>query len=304
MPSWFSNWVTHNTCRVLRRLQRATGCDGGAVSAFLTLFPPGHFYSPIPADDDFQQTAVNEPLRDIELNEEGQQRLLLDLSRYYEELPFLDSRQPDLRYYFDQVWYCYADAIYLYSLIRQFAPRRYFEIGSGFSSAVALDTSDLFLSGSMRCTFIDPYPERLQELLRAEDWTRCRLHPKRVQDFPSEMFDELEANDILFVDSSHVSKVGSDVNHVLFNVLPRLKPNVLIHFHDILYPFVYPEAWFREGRAWNEVYLIRAFLQNNPDYRILLFGSYVAQRLQPLLEQYMPLCLKNTGGALWLLKVR
>jgi hypothetical protein len=62
--------------------------------------------------------------------------------------------------------------------------------------------------------------------------------------------------------------------------------------------------WFREGRAWNEVYLIRAFLQNNPDYKILLFGSFVAQRLQPLLEQYMPLCLKNTGGALWLLKVR
>ena len=81
-------------------------------------------------------------------------------------------------------------------------------------------------------------------------------------------------------------------------------PGVLIHFHDILYPFVYPEAWFREGRAWNEAYLIRAFLQNNPDYKILLFGSYVAQRLQPLLEQYMPLCLKNTGGALWLLKVR
>ena len=88
MPSWFSNWVTHNTCRVLRRLQRATGCDGGAVSPFLTLFPPGHFYSPIPADDDFQQTAVNEPVPDIELNEKGQERLLLDLSRYCEELPF------------------------------------------------------------------------------------------------------------------------------------------------------------------------------------------------------------------------
>jgi len=63
---------------------------------------------------------------------------------------------------------------------------------------------------------------------------------------------------------------------ISINVLPRLKPGVLIHFHDILYPFVYPEAWFREGRAWNEVYLIRAFLQNNPDYEILLFGCLVA----------------------------
>ena len=295
--------MTHNACRVLRRLQRATGCDV-PVNPFVKLFPPGHFYSPIPADEDFQHSAVNEPVRDVALNEQEQQRLLLDLSRYYEELPFQDSRQPALRYYFDQAWYCYADAIYLYSLIRRFAPKRYFEIGCGFSSAVALDTSDLFLSGSMRCTFIEPYPERLHELVRAEDWLRCRLHQSRVQDLPIELFDELAANDILFVDSSHVSKVGSDVNHVVFNVLPRLKPGVLIHFHDIVYPFVYPEDWFREGRAWNEAYLIRAFLQNNPDYKILLFGSYVAQRLKPLLEQHMPLCLKNPGGALWLLKVR
>jgi predicted O-methyltransferase YrrM len=274
------------------------------VSAFVKLFPPGHFYSPIPADQDFQHGTANEPIRDIELNEEEQQRLLVDLSQYYNELPFQDSRQPGLRYYFDQIWYCYADAIYLYSLIRRFAPRRYVEIGSGFSSAVALDTSDLFLSGSLRFTFIEPYPERLHELMRAEDWARCRLHQTRVQDLPPEIFDELEANDMLFVDSSHVCKVGSDVNHVVFNVLPRLKPGVLIHFHDIMYPFVYPADWFREGRAWNEAYLVRAFLQNNPDYKILLFGSYMAQRFQPLLEQHMPLCLKDPGGALWLLKVR
>jgi hypothetical protein len=303
MASRFATWVSHNACRALRRLQNATGCEGGAVSPFLTFAPPGHFYSPIPADEDIQIEG-DEPVQDIELNEEAQKRLLLDLSRYYEELPFPENRRPDLRYYFDQQWYCYADAIYLYSLIRHFSPRRYFEIGSGFSSAVALDTSDLFLSSKMRCTFIEPYPERLRELLRAEDWTRCRLDQKRVQDVPTETFGELESNDILFVDSSHVCKVGSDVNHLVFNVLPRLKPGVLIHFHDILYPFEYPEAWFREGRAWNEAYLIRAFLQNNPAYEILLFGSYVARRFQPLLEHNMPLCLKNTGGALWLQKVR
>ena len=77
-----------------------------------------------------------------------------------------------------------------------------------------------------------------------------------------------------------------------------------IHFHDVLYPFEYPEVWFREGRAWNEAYLLRAFLQNNRAYKILLFGSYVAQRFQWLLEQKMPLCLKDPGGALWLQKIR
>jgi predicted O-methyltransferase YrrM len=287
----------------LRRPQDARGGDTRPEDPFLTFAPPGHFYSPIPGVEDIPRPTVDATIPDIDLNETPQRQLLLELSRYYHELPFTESRQPGRRYYFDQPWYCHADAIYLYSLIRHFAPKRYVEIGSGFSSAVALDTSDLFLSTPMKCTFIDPSPERLQELLKAEDWRHCRLDRKRVQDVPLETFDELESNDMLFIDSSHVCKVGSDVNHIVFSILPRLKPGVLIHFHDILYPFEYPEAWFREGRAWNETYLVRAFLQNNQAYTILLFGSYVAQRLQPLLEREMPLCLKNTGGALWLRKV-
>jgi predicted O-methyltransferase YrrM len=295
-------WVRHGLCRALRQLDAVSGC--GDVSSFLKFAPPGHFYSPIPGEEDIQR---REPevgaVRDVELNEEGQRRLLLELTRYYGELPFRKAKEPDRRYYFDQPWYGYADAIYLYSLIRHFRPKRYFEIGSGFSSAAALDTSDLFLAGNMRCTFIEPYPKRLQDLLRAADWSRCRLDRRRVQDVPLVTFEELESNDVLLVDSSHVCKVGSDVNHLLFKVLPTLRRGVLIHFHDIVYPFEYPEAWLREGRAWNEAYLVRAFLQNNHAYRVLLFGSYIARRFKPLLEEHMPLCLKNTGGALWLLKV-
>jgi len=304
MMSRFQRLMSRGLRRVSRMLDGTSGGDPRDSNPFLKFVPPGHFYSPIPGDKDIQRRElVAGAIRDIELNDEAQRRLLLDLSRYYGELPFKDAKEPDRRYYFDQPWYCYADAIYLYAVIRHFMPRRYFEIGSGFSSAVALDTSDLFLSDKMLCTFIEPYPDRLLELLRAEDWSRCVLHRKAVQDIPLETFEELEANDILFIDSSHVCKVGSDVNHLLFKVLPRLKPGVLIHIHDIAYPFEYPEAWFREGRAWNEAYMVRAFLQNNDAYRIFLFASYLAERFQQLLEENMPLCLKNPGGALWLQKV-
>jgi hypothetical protein len=87
-------------------------------------------------------------------------------------------------------------------------------------------------------------------------------------------------------------------------VLPRLRPGVVIHFHDIFFPFEYPEDWFREGRAWNEAYLVRASLQNNRAYEILLFADYVGKQFRDFLGKKMPLCLKNTGGSLWLQKVK
>ena len=82
-----------------------------------------------------------------------------------------------------------------------------------------------------------------------------------MQDVALSTFSGLRRGDILFIDSSHVAKIGSDVNHLVFTVLPALQSGVLVHFHDIFFPFEYPQAWLAEGRAWNEAYLLRAFLQ-------------------------------------------
>lgn len=265
--------------------------------------PPGHFYSPIPGPADIERReTVSESIADVELNTAGQEQLLADLSRFYSELPFGETQTTGCRYYFNQDLYCYADAIYLYAMLRQFRPRRLIEVGSGFSSAVTLDTYERFLGNSLTCTFIEPYPDRFKKLAAAGRPQPYTLLEQPVQDVPLETFDVLEANDILFIDSSHVSKVGSDVNHLLFHVLPRLRAGVLIHFHDIFYPFEYPLEWLQEGRAWNEAYLVRAFLQNNSTYQILLFASYVGMHFKDLLAEKMPLCLKNTGAALWLQK--
>src|SRR5262249_4955967 len=158
---------------------------------------------------------------------------------------------------------------------REFRPARVIEIGSGFSSAIMLDTCEQFLQGHTRFTFFDPYPERLQQLLSTEDSRTCEVVAKRVQDINVELFSELGDNDMLFVDSSHVSKYASDVNHILFEILPVLRPGVFVHFHDVFFPFEYPQHWIPQGRCWNEAYLLRAFLQYNKTFKIKLFLSYL-----------------------------
>jgi len=116
-----------------------------------------------------------------------------------------------------------------------------------------------FFDGTISCTFIEPYPELLGSLLGEGDFDRIQVLPHRLQDVDLAVFRELTANGILFIDLTHVSKTGSDVNRAFFDVLPVLAPGVYIYFHDVLYPFEYSNEWVYEGRAWNELYMLRAF---------------------------------------------
>jgi predicted O-methyltransferase YrrM len=272
--------------------------------------PPGHFYSPIPSLSELGQDAYrlfgppSRTIPGIELNEAGQLALLDALKPYYREVPFPEHKSPGRRYFFENRMYSYSDAIFLYAMIRHARPKRIVEVGSGYSSCVILDTTELFLDGQVECTFIEPYPDRLMSLLRPEDSARVKILVSRVQDVGPDPFLALEANDILFVDSSHVAKIGSDVNFLLGDVLPRLCPGVLVHFHDIIYPFEYPEAWITEGRSWNEAYMLRAFLTFNAAFEIVLFNTFLERFHRERFDQDWPLCLKNEGGSIWVRRVR
>ena len=189
------------------------------------------------------------------------------------------------------------------SMLRLHRPARVVEVGSGFSSALMLDTNERFLDRSTQLTFIEPYPVRLNGLLRDEDRKQASVRTEFVQDTPLEIFTALQPGDFLFIDSSHVARPGSDLNHLLFNVIPLLTPGVIIHFHDIFWPFEYPLPWIEEGRAYNELYLLRAFLAYNPAFEILLFNHHAGHAERPWLEANMPLFLRNTGGSLWLRKL-
>jgi hypothetical protein len=123
-----------------------------------------------------------------------------------------------------------------------------------------------------------------------------------VQDVEPEVFAALEAGDVLFVDSTHVVKAGSDVNHLILEVLPRLAEGVWIHLHDIFYPFEYPPAWVREGRAWQEAYLLRAFLTFNPRFAIRWFQDFLWQHHGEAMRR-LPGVAVNPGGNIWLERV-
>lgn len=272
-------------------------------------WPRGHFYSPVADIDQVKALAERLFEKDVDLGPsirlrpDRQKRLLEALAIYYPDFDWGAQRSKDHRYYLDNGLFTGADAVILYAMMRHFAPRRIIEIGSGFSSALMLDTNERFLDGCVQCTFIEPFSSRLYLLMDEPDRERCRIMEKMVQDVPVEQFRELEANDILFVDSSHVSKIGSDVNYLVFEVLPALRSGVIVHFHDILWPFEYPERWVLRLRwSWNEAYLLRAFLQYNDAFEILLFNSFVGYRFADYLQQSMPLCMKYTGGSLWLRK--
>lgn len=270
--------------------------------------PAGHFYSPVPDFDDLRATApsslnpVDFELAAVDLNENEQLELLDDLSRFYLQMPFEATRKEGLLYYFENPAFSYADAILLHCMIRHHRPKRIIEVGSGFSSCMMLDTNELFFGGEIDLTFIEPYPDLLTSLVKTGKPESINLIQSPLQEVDLIVFESLSANDILFIDSTHVSKFGSDVNQLFFKILPKLNPGVLIHFHDIIYPFEYPPHWILKGRAWNEAYLLRAFLQYNNAYRIALMNTYLLQQHRTFFEQKMPLCLQNTGGGIWLKK--
>lgn len=273
-------------------------------------FPPGHFYSPVVEPGSIvsreaeiwgrQDTAE---LAGIDLRSEAQLNLIRQFVQYYPELPYTNEKDPLLRYYVNNDYYTHNEALVLYSMMRLQAPKRIIEIGSGFTSAIMLDVNQRFFANSIHLCFIDPYPERLLGLMSEEDRRCAKVVAEEVQSVPLSLYKDLEAGDILFVDSSHVAKTGSDLNHVLFEILPVLKPGVIIHFHDIFFPFEYPKAWVMQGRNWNENYIIRAFLMHNNAYRISLFSDFIYHQHKDAFSE-MPWCHGIRGSSLWLEKVK
>jgi predicted O-methyltransferase YrrM len=278
------------------------------LEVYRTWAPPGDALSPVHSIAEVRAReeeiyAIRRTLPGIELNEAAQLRLFDMLCQFYPDQPFPAQRTAGHRYWFENPAYSYSDAILLYCMMRHLRPRRIVEVGSGYSSAAMLDTDELFFNAAIDFTFIEPQPALLRSLLKEGDAGRITLLEMQVQNVELAPFKKLEANDILFVDSSHVSKVGSDVNHIFFNVLPALRSGVLVHFHDVFYPFEYPLEWVYEGRAWNETYLMRAFLQYNQHFEIQLFNTFIDWFHKEKYFRDMPLVQKNTGGSIWLKKL-
>lgn len=283
--------------RYILDLERERDTLRAELAHWKTWMSPGHFYSPIPSIDEVrarEASIFGEPpqsLPGIDLNLDRQLALVRDLAVH--SSPFPARRDSAYRYWFENDSYGYADGVMLYGMLRHVRPKRVIEIGCGMSSALMLDTDP-----SIDFTFIDPDPAVLQSVAREGDLKKLMRKP--LQDVPIETFDALRRNDILFIDSTHVAKTGSDVNRIVFDILPRLASGVVVHIHDIFYPFEYPREWVYEGRAWNEDYIVRAFLEFNSAFSIVLFANYLYRMHRETLAAAMPLAVANAPGGLWL----
>jgi hypothetical protein len=263
---------------------------------------PGHFYSPI-VDPRSQLQRTSPADLGIDLNVDRQRERWREMVRLANSMPYPDQRSNAYRYWYHNVGFGYADALTYTAVLLRHRPARVVEVGSGYSSALLLDTIESALPDTT-VTFIEPYADVLRDLMLPIDATRATILECFVQDVDLGVFEALRANDIFFIDSSHVAKTGSDVLFELFRVLPRLESGVLIHVHDIFWPFEYPKAWVeRENRSWNETYLLRALLTNNPAYEIVFWNDYWAREHTAEAREGCPRFVDAAGGSLWLRKV-
>jgi predicted O-methyltransferase YrrM len=297
----------------ITELTEQVGDLSGATGEGAPLWvPPGHFYSPIPPLSELRdrdaQIFGRDPLDvpGVDLRVDAQRALLGELEPLQDGISFplteADARAEGDRYWAENIPFGSGDALFLTLLLRHLRPRRVVELGCGFSSACMLDARDRYLGGALDLTFVDPYPQLLESLLREGDRDTARILPVATQDVPLDVMTALGSGDVLFVDSTHVSRAGSDVNRILFELLPALAPGVVVHLHDMFPGFEYPREWVLEGRAWTELYLVRAFLQYNEAFEIVLWPNVLAMLDHVEFVRRFPLAAANIGGSLWLRK--
>lgn len=270
--------------------------------------PPGHFYSPVvdvESVDAFLKNGVEKSppptsVPNISIDANSIKRNWLALVPFMKEAPFKDEKTVGQLYQLSNPSYGFGDGYMLNAMLRRYDPKRVIEVGCGWSSACIIDTVEKQLPKKPSLTFIEPHTKLLQEIL-GETAGRYRVLESRVQDVPLREFEELEANDILFIDSTHVLKTGSDVCFELFDVLPRLRKGVIVHFHDMFWPFEYPRGWVvKDNRSWNELYAMRAFLSHNKDWDVIMFNDYLGKVMPTVIKDSFPKFSSDCGGALWL----
>ena len=278
--------------------------------------PPGHLHSPItdPNDPLVRETVVRETgtgnlqalddRADLVIDEQAQLRLLGWLGEHGSRFPFHSAPEPDWRYCTGNGHFGQPDAALMFAMLLEYKPSRLIEVGCGFSSLLVMDVNDHFLDHNLDTTFIDPRPDGVLCLLTPLDPYRECVQGRRSQEVPAETFQQLQRGDILSLETSHVAKTGSDVCDILFRILPSLAPGVLVHVHDVFYPFEYPEAWVvQDNRSWNEAYFLRAFLEFNDRFRVLFFNDLMARKYPAQMSAAFPGTEDTHPSSLWLEKL-
>ena len=283
----------------------------GAVA--VEAFPPGHFYSPV--IDPAELAAREEELwpsaaplvMGIDFNDSNHRSVLTgDFPRFISEYDYREREVDvanDYDFFTQNSQFSWLDARTAFVLLRAWRPARIIEVGSGFSSLLMADVNRRFLAGRCHITCVEPYP---RPFLKSGVPGISEVLERKVQDVPLALFETLESGDVLFIDSSHVAKTGSDVNYLFFEVLPRLKSGVKIHVHDIFLPNEYLKDWvLHEHRSWNEQYVLRALLMYSTAFRVLFGNAYAFSNMPEMVKTALahPEGHAFAGGSLWMERI-
>jgi predicted O-methyltransferase YrrM len=239
-----------------------------------------HFYEPIPDTRTLKEQLWlrQSQLVGIDINEQKQIEMINQFLRFKNEYDNFPKNRTSKawQFYANNPHFGPVDAEVLYCIIRHFQPKKIIEIGCGYSTYLS---AEAILKNEEESRFradliaVDPNPNRV---MKSGFPGLSRLITEKIEDVDLEEYKALKENDILFIDSSHVLKIGNDVYHEYLEILPRLNKGVIIHIHDIFYPCEYPKIWvLKMRRFWNEQYLVQAFLAFNNAFEVLWCGSYM-----------------------------
>jgi hypothetical protein len=268
------------------------------------------YYQPIPDTRGLPPSLWDRisDLPGVDIRDKQQQQLLSEVVAKFKDeftaIPEGASTQ-EFRYYRGNAAFEAVDAEMLFGIIRLWKPRQMYEVGSGFSTLLAADALRRNHADGYSCRFIaiEPYPSaKLQTELPPE----VELWRVPVQQVSLEEFRSLTEGDILFIDSSHVCKIGSDVQYEVLEILPQLNPGVLIHIHDIFLPAEYPKEWVLDRHHfWNEQYVVQAFLCFNDTFEILWAGQWMhLTHPELLVEAFSSYQAGVSPGSLWFRRTR
>ena len=270
-----------------------------------------HFYSPVPDTKKLQDRlwGFHSEMIGINMNEDGQLDLLAifknKFKHEFDKIP-LNIRNENEYYIKNDTFSC-VDGEILYCMIRHFKPKNIYEIGSGSSTLLIIKAvnKNKELDGvDCQITSIDPYHDIRVKNIKIPNLS---LLNQRVEEVDVSIFNKLGENDLLFIDSSHVLKIVSDVKHEYLEIIPRLNKGVIIHIHDIFLPAEYPKNWvIKEHRFWNEQYLLQAFLSFNESFEILMANSFLHFKHSDLLKNIFNSYKEKNGliGSFWIKRIK
>ena len=262
---------------------------------------PVHFYEPIPDLQSLDKKSWNQRqvLSGVEMNADMQRHLLCEVfpsfRDEYEQIP-RNAPAKGASFYLDNGRFSGLDPLLAYCMVRHFRPRQIIEVGSGYSTLVLAQAARV--NGDTELHSIEPYPP---DFLTGSVPGLTSLLVKKVEEVEPSFFTHLQAGDCLFIDTSHVVRTGGDVNHLFLEVLPLLQPGVLVHVHDIFFPYDYPKEWVVEQRRfWTEQYLLQAFLTYNSKFEVLVSSGYLKANHLEELKTVFPSGDPWQGGSFWM----